>query len=235
MICIFSDFYHQINTRYDRVRLIKQSPRGRLSLLRHKDSGHRYVLREYEGNAEVYRSLLEIDFPNLPRISEVVEQDGKVAVLEEYIEGNTLAELLEGCLFTPTEAKMILRQLCQGLWVLHDRDLIHRDIKPENIMLEGNRAVLIDFDASRARKSERRADTEVLGTTGYAPPEQYGFSQTDGRADIYALGVLLNIMLTGEHPSGKLAGGRLGRVVQRCTMVAPEKRYRDVRCLLRAL
>ena len=75
----------------------------------------------------------------------------------------------------------------------------------------------------------------MLGTTGYAPPEQYGLSQTDGRADIYALGVLLNIMLTGKHPSRALAAGRMGRVVQKCTMMNPEKRYKTVLHLMEAL
>ena len=78
-------------------------------------------------------------------------------------------------------------------------------------------------------------DTQILGTTGFAAPEQYGLSQSDGRADIYALGVLLNIMLTGEHPSRKLAGGRMGRIVQRCTMVNPAKRYKNILHLMEVL
>ena len=75
----------------------------------------------------------------------------------------------------------------------------------------------------------------ALGTTGYAAPEQFGLSQTDGRADIYSLGVLLNVMLTGQHPSAKLAPGHAGRVVQRCTMTNPDRRYRTVRELREAL
>ena len=99
----------------------------------------------------------------------------------------------------------------------------------------GTEAVLIDFDASRIYKNENREDTQILGTTGFAAPEQYGLSQSDGRADIYALGVLLNIMLTGEHPSRKLASGRMGRIVQRCTMVNPEKRYKNILHLMEVL
>lgn len=65
--------------------------------------------------------------------------------------------------------------------------------------------------------------------------EQYGISQTDQRADLYSLGVLLNIMLTGRHPSQELTSGKLGRIVQKCTMVNPEKRYKNVLHLMEAL
>ena len=75
----------------------------------------------------------------------------------------------------------------------------------------------------------------MLGTTGYAAPEQYGIAQTDARAELYSLGVLLNLMLTGKHPSQALASGRLGRIVQKCTMVNPEKRYKNVLYLMEAL
>ena len=77
--------------------------------------------------------------------------------------------------------------------------------------LRGSEAVLIDFDAARIYQDESESDTQILGTTGFAAPEQYGISQSDERADIYSLGVLLNIMLTGEHPSRGLADGRMGR------------------------
>ena len=107
--------------------------------------------------------------------------------------------------------------------------------KPENVIIRGDEAVLIDFDASRIVKEDQRADTVVLGTTGYAAPEQYGISQTDGRADIYSLGVLLNIMLTGKHPSMELAPGKLGRIVQRCTQINPKKRYKNVLYLMEDL
>ena len=166
---------------------------------------------------------------------EAAEQDGMVAVLEEYIQGDSLAYLLEGALFSPAEARKIVLQLCNALWVLHKLGAVHRDIKPENVIVRGREAVLIDFDASRIFKSETNHDTQILGTTGYAAPEQYGITQTDERADIYSLGVLLNIMLTGKHPSKELASGRLGRIVQKCTMVNPDKRFRSVLYLMEAL
>ena len=220
MSAIYPYLLSSIETDYETVKTIKHSERGSVSLLQNKQNGTRFIFRHYRGNGEVYRKLLGISCPNLPQIMETAERDGMVAVLEEYIQGDSLAYLLEGALFSPAEARKITRQLCNALWVLHNR---------------GSEAILIDFDASRIFKSDTNQDTQILGTTGYAAPEQYGITQTDERADIYSLGVLLNIMLTGKHPSKELASGRLGRIVQKCTMVNPEKRYKSVLYLMEAL
>ena len=166
---------------------------------------------------------------------EVGEKGGKTVLLEEYVQGDTLGDVLEGGVLTTVQAKQITRQLCSALWVLHSMGVVHRDVKPDNVILRGQEAVLIDFDASRIYKTEIAEDTQILGTTGFAAPEQYGLSQSDGLADIYALGVLLNIMLTGEHPSKKLASGRMGWIVQKCTMVNPAKRYKDILHLMEVL
>ena len=224
-----------IREEFDLVRTLKEGPRGRVLQLCHKRTGKPFVFRHFTGDGDVYRKLLEVACPNLPQVIEVAEKDGKVAVLEEYIQGDTAAELLAGALFTPREVRQIVRQLCQGLWILHAMGAVHRDIKPENVILRDTGAVLIDFDASRIYKAAQGNDTQVLGTTGYAAPEQYGISQTDGRADIYSLGVLMNVMLTGKHPSTVLAGGRMGRIILRCTMMNPEKRFQTIRHLMNAL
>lgn len=126
-------------------------------------------------------------------------------------------------------------QLCQALAVLHSMGAVHRDIKPENIIIRGDEAVLIDFDASRIVKLEQDTDTMVLGTVGFAAPEQFGLTQSDERADIYSMGVLLNLILTGQHPSRKLASGRFGQIVQRCTMMNPQKRYKTIMRLMKVL
>lgn len=232
---LYNDLLDALNNKYDMFRQLKESERGRVSVVRHRQSGTRYVFRQFEGNSEVYKKLLNVSCPNLPQIYEVAERDGKTAVLEEYIQGDTLSYLLDGDLLTVSEAKRVTMQLCSALWVLHSMGAVHRDIKPENVILRGDEAILIDFDASRIFKDESESDTRILGTTGYAAPEQYGISQSDERADIYALGVLLNIMLTGKHLSRKLASGRMGRIVQKCTMTNPKKRYKNVLYLMEAL
>ena len=183
----------------------------------------------------VYKALLNISCPHLPQIIEVAEKDGQVLVLEEYIQGDTLCFLLECNVFSARQTRQIGRQLCQALWVLHAIGAVHRDVKPENVILRGKDVVLIDFDASRIQKPAGDEDTQILGTTGYAAPEQYGLSQTDSRTDVYAMGVLLNVLMTGHHPSQKLVRGRMGRIVQKCTMTAPNKRYQTIRALMEAL
>lgn len=232
---LYESFLEAVITEYDTLRVLKQSPRGTVSVVRHKKSGTRYVFRRYSGSGEVYRRLLPVLCPHLPQIMEAAEQDGQTAVLEEYVQGDTLAELLMGARLTEREARQVTMQLCQALHVLHSMGAVHRDVKPENVILRGSDAVLIDFDAARIYKVASESDTQVLGTTGFAAPEQYGIFQSDERADIFSLGVLLNIMLTGKHPSREMAAGKMGRIVRKCTMTAPEQRYQSARALMEVL
>lgn len=232
---LYESFLEAVITEYDTLRVLKQSPRGTVSVVRHKKSGTRYVFRRYSGSGEVYRRLLPVLCPHLPQIMEAAEQDGQTAVLEEYVQGDTLAELLMGARLTEREARQVTMQLCQALHVLHSMGAVHRDVKPENVILRGSDAVLIDFDAARIYKDESESDTQVLGTMGFAAPEQYGIVQSDARADIFSLGVLLNIMLTGKHPSREMAAGKMGRIVRKCTMTAPEQRYQSARALMEVL
>ena len=232
---LYESFWEAVTTEYDTLRVLKQRPRGTVSVVRHKKSGTRYVFRRYSGSGEVYRRLLPVLCPHLPQIMEAAEQDGQTAVLEEYVQGDTLAELLMGARLTEREARQVTMQLCQALHVLHSMGAVHRDVKPENVILRGSDAVLIDFDAARIYKDESESDTQVLGTTGFAAPEQYGIFQSDERADIFSLGVLLNIMLTGKHPSREMAAGKMGRIVRKCTMTAPEQRYQSARALMEVL
>ncbi len=235
MIGIYNWLLHALQEEFDVRRLLKQSPRGSVSLIRHKATGKRFILRRTVGSAEVYCKLLHYNCCFLPQIMEVAAGQDEVLVLEEYIEGDTLDYLLQGGVLTAEQTRVIVTQVCQALWVLHTMGAVHRDVKPENIILRGQEAVLIDFDVARMYKPKLPADTEVLGTVGFAAPEQFGLSQSDARADIYSVGVLINVMLTGRHPSKQMADGRFGRIVERCTRVNPQKRYKNVQRLMAAL
>lgn len=202
---MYDELLRAMEQYFDEVKVLKRGARGTVTLVRHRQTGQRYVFRRFDGAADVYRRLLTVSSPYLPRVEEVAESHGRVAALEEYVQGDTLLYLLEGGLLDWPEARKVARDLCAALWVLHSMGAVHRDVKESNVILRGGEAVLIDFDASRIMKPELHSDTVILGTTGYAAPEQFGLSQTDGRADIYSLGVLLNVMLTGQHPSRLLA------------------------------
>lgn len=209
------------------VRGMNEPEKNKVYLVVNNESGQRYVLRCMTGSPEVYEQLMSVQDIHVPKVYEVRPQGTEFFVLEEYIPGDNLAFLLSGGNLSQEECRPIMAGLCDGLTVLHQHGIVHRDVKPENIIIRGDVPVLVDFDASRFHKTTRDNDTRVLGTTGYVAPEQYGISQTDARADIYAMGVLLNIMMTGEHPSVTLAPGGAGRIVRKCTMVNPGQRFQS--------
>lgn len=190
-------------------------------------------------NYDVYSSLKNINSPNFPKIHEIIKLDDKLVVIEEYISGSNLQEILENrkTLSEDTVRKYGI-ELCNILNTLHSQNppIIHRDIKPSNIMIADNRTLkLIDFDVSRTHKTSQTADTKILGTYGYAAPEQFGFSQSDARTDIYSLGVTMNTLLTGYNAKGNLYKGKLSKIITKCTKMDPDKRYKDVMELKAAL
>ena len=227
--------YDNIPDQFRMEQMLKSTNWGQVYKVRHQESGKIYLLRIFKGDPAVYEKLLSVKSPFLPEIYELYNKDDQYAVLEEYVHGDSMAEMLEGCLFSEKETRKLAADICQALYVLHGRGIVHRDVKPENILIRGDHAVLIDFNASRVTKADQSRDTEVLGTIGFAAPEQFSISQTDPRADIYAMGILMNTMITGAHPSVKTVKGRIGRIITRCIMTDPGKRYQSVKQLLEAL
>ena len=148
----------------------------------------------------------------------------------EFVFGNNLDKIVYNKMgVDPKIAEKWMVQLCNGVETLHQKNIIHRDITPNNVMIdyEGN-IKLIDFNISRERKQSASRDTTVMGTAGYASPEQFGFTQTGFGADIYAMGVLLNFMLTGKMPNEKLCSGKYASIVKKATQIKEEDRYSNV-------
>lgn len=195
--------------------------------------GEQRILRRYAGTDVPCRALIGMDAPQLARVYACYDADGDTISEEEYIDGTLLSDILRRVLLSEAQAAAVARELCLGLQTLHSLGFVHRDVKPENVMLtRQGRVVLLDLDAAAPVLGTPDTNTRLLGTAGYAAPEQFGFARCDVRADIFALGVLLNVALTGEHPSVRLAGGRLGRIVRRCTNTNAAQRYANVDALL---
>lgn len=231
-----SDFESIIAEQFCFVKALRDDEYKSAVVMRHKNLGTEIVIHEFVGDISVYQTLTGISHPNLPKVYSAVKKDNKCKVIEEYINGITVAEILQNGLYTPQGAKEVAKCVCSALDVLHSLNIIHRDIKPENIMIDSTGNVkLIDFDAARLFKSYLTHDTEYIGTAGFAAPEQYGISQTDPRSDIFSMGILLNVMLTGEHPSKQLYHGKLTKVIEKCINLDPNKRYSDVKALYKKL
>lgn len=178
----------------------------------------------------IYKILFDNRHKNISDIIEIFEYEDITVVIEEYINGETLSDILsEQGEQTEAYTKKLIGQVCDGLIFLHKHNIIHRDINPNNIMITKDRTVkIIDFDISRSTKKNAASDTVVLGTVGYAAPEQFGFTQSGTRTDLYAVGVLANVMLTGKMPNEKLYGGKLGRVIKKATAIDASTRYRNI-------
>ena len=220
-------------------QILSEKPTGEVSLWQHKQLDSGLILRRCLASPEVYQRLLGVVHPNLPQIYEVVEEDGKLLILEEYIPGQLLSGLADDLIGKQQRVRRIGLSLCDAVYCLHRLGIIHRDIKPENIMVEDGteRARLLDFTAARCKKGigAENCDTVCLGTAPYAAPEQFGVTQTDERTDIYALGILLNILMTGRHPSQVICGGRMGRIIRRCIRINADERYSSASQLKNAL
>lgn len=203
--------------------------------LRHKELGCDLVVRQLPYPVAAYTALCAISCANLPQVYDVIDTEDGQTVLEEYIEGITLAQAMEVTRYRYHKARRVLRGVCNALTVLHERGFVHRDVKPENVLIAADgRIVLVDLNISR-KVSKAGKDTIIMGTVGYASPEQLGLTQSDARTDVYAAGILLNVVLTGKHPSERLVRGRAGHIVRRCTAVNPANRYPTARHLAQAL
>ena len=209
------------------IEILHSSERNQVTLLRDTESGERFVCKEMSDWNPIYEQLRELHHPYLPRIWKAEWEGDRTVVLEEYIEGTDLGTVS----LSERQLTRLLLELCDVLSFLHSKGILHRDIKPSNLMLAPDGHLrLIDFDAAREEKPEAWKDTRLLGTRGYAPPEQYGFSQTDARADIYALGVTFRQLL------GPLARrSRWKGILRKCTALDPKDRYDTTAQIKRAV
>lgn len=189
------------------------------------------------GEIDIVKKLMSINNRNVVRFIDFTTIDYDYYCVEEYIDGETLeAHIRRFGIPNDEEAKRIIYEICLGLRDIHRLGIIHRDINPSNIMIDRYGCVkIIDFGISRINKPQKTADTQILGTHGYAAPEQYGFSQTSIKSDIYSLGVLINYIKTAALPNQVKAEGLLGEIAEKCTQIDESKRYNSVDEILKAI
>lgn len=220
---------------YSLVAVLSEKNDCKVLRLRNKNTARDLILRSFPKHLEAYDILCKLRCENLPEIYDAFDVDDGQIVLEEFIDGITVAQVMQTGKYRYRGVKKVLTGVCSALTVLHSQGIIHRDVKPDNVMISrAGKVLLIDFNASRM-KSPVNKDTVVMGTVGYASPEQLGLTQSDARTDIYAVGVLMNVMLTGKHPTEAFARGHAGRVVRKCTMINPGDRYQSAKELAEAL
>ncbi len=203
------------------------------------------------GLGEAYRSLCAAQrggrrFRHLPRVYDVHERDETLIVIMEYVSGATLQDEVYRRDASLPLARELFPPLCDGVTELHTEfapPLIHRDLKPSNAIICDGNLTIIDFGIARTYREGADGDTAPFGTRAYAPPEQFGFRQTDEQSDIYALGMILYYLLTEHTPSPEAVrlgfpelafAPKLQAVVAKATAFDPHARYRSTEELKQA-
>jgi len=157
------------------------------------------IKSRFDGEA---RTMAALNHPNITTVYEVGEYEGSAFIAMEYVEGQSLYELLNKQSLTVPQSLDIAAQLCEGLTEAHKRGIIHRDIKPGNIIIEQNNHLkILDFGLAKLKEVTRKTSTlTTVGTLYYLSPEQIQSTEVDQRSDIFSAGIVLYEMISGQLP-----------------------------------
>lgn len=225
---------------YEILECLSSNEMGETLLIKERQTGECHVAKCHSVRSSFLPSfegdlLRNLHHAGLPEFIGKFKNEQMVCVVRTYAQGMSLDRWIKETKPSSQSLIDIVVQLCEILSFLHSQTppIIHRDIKPQNIIVgENGKVTLIDFGISREYKEGSISDTLCMGTRDYAAPEQYGFAQSDCRTDIYALGVLMCWLITGQvdinHGKRALSSHRLKKVIEKCTAFAPKDRYRNV-------
>lgn len=228
-----SDLYEKyIEETYEELTQLGEGETGKTFLAKHRGNGKIVVKKIVSLQAgKTYEKIKGNCHPNLAKVYEVCYGKESCIIIEEYISGETLESVLAELKILPVKTvHNYFTQILHGVYEIHKLGIVHRDLTPTNILISTDKVIkVIDFGIARIPKENQKKDMAILGTVGYASPEQYGFLQTDNRTDIYAIGILLNKMLTGKLPNEQLTENvEFQKIVEKCIQIDPEKRYKSV-------
>lgn len=240
------------NDTYEIKSVIGKGGMSTVYLAEHKRLHTRWAVKEVKKQQGTRFDFLaesnilkRLQHPMLPRIVDIFEDKSCIYIVEDFVEGITLEDLLrQQKKVDEAQGIQWFKNLCDVLDYLHRQQphpIIYRDMKPANIMLQPDGSLkLIDFGIAREFKQEANSDTTYIGTKGYAAPEQFGTAQTDARTDIYSLGVTMYHLITGKSPyeppynfipvrqlNDKLSAG-IEYILDKCIQSEPEARYQSV-------
>lgn len=220
--------------------LVKETATGILCVLKWGRNRQTEFLRN---EMEIMKKMAYRKLSGIPKAYRIFEENGEVYLVREYIEGMSLAQMvLQKGGISEAEICRISRKICQTAEQFQNPDepMIHRDIKPENIVVTpGSEVVFIDFGTMRSYKKDGSRDTFVVGTRGTAAPEQYGYTQTDQRTDVYAIGQTMLYMVSESYEMNQLSecavSRRMKKIIEKACSFEPDKRYGDAAQLRRAV
>lgn len=220
--------------------LVKETATGILCVLKWGRNRQAEFLRN---EMEIMEKMADRKLSGIPKTYRIFEENGEVYLVREYIEGMSLAQMvLQKGGISEAEICRISRKICQTAEQFQNPDepMIHRDIKPENIVVTpGGEVVFIDFGTMRSYKKDGSRDTFVVGTRGTAAPEQYGYTQTDQRTDVYAIGQTMLYMVSESYEMNQLSecavSRRMKKIIEKACSFEPDKRYGDAAQLRRAV
>lgn len=220
--------------------LVKETATGILCVLKWGRNRQTEFLRN---EMEIMKKMADRKLSGIPKAYRIFEENGEVYLVREYIEGMSLAQMvLQKGGISEAEICRISRKICQTAEQFQNPNepMIHRDIKPENIVVTpGSEVVFIDFGTMRSYKKDGSRDTFVVGTRGTAAPEQYGYTQTDQRTDVYAIGQTMLYMVSESYEMNQLSecavSRRMKKIIEKACSFEPDKRYGDAAQLRRAV
>ena len=232
---------------YEILECLSQNEIGETFLVKNRQSGDLCVSKCYSdwsffSQTNESELLKKVSRKGLPVFIAEYRNDDMLCVIRSWAKGKPLHKLAREKRLTTRQCFSVAIQLCEILDYLHQQipPIIHRDIKPQNIILDDEGQVtLIDFGISRVYDETARKDTFCFGTSNYAAPEQYGFSQTNNRSDIFSFGVFLCWLFTGivdvQSAIKTINDRQMGEIITKCTAFDPDKRYKSMKQVKNAL